>query len=753
MPYHKLIPRNRTLLLSLVFVLSSFIYSCKDVPKENYEEIHPVNFSDASFVGSVSCKECHEEEYNLWEDSHHDLAMKLADSTSVLGDFNNTVFEHKGVKHTFFMKDGEYYMNTADKNGEYKDYKIVYTFGWYPLQQYVVAFPNGEYQCSIAAWDSELNKWFHLQPNLDLAHDEWLNWTGRAMSWNTMCVDCHSTDLSKNYTDATSTFNTTYSEINVSCEACHGPMSEHNSFYEKYQDDLEGRTPPKTYMPTGLASKELVDKCARCHSRRGQLTNNFDYEGTFIDHYNPRLLVAPQYFLDGQILDEDYVYASFVQSKMYANGISCRDCHDVHSLKLKKEGNDLCMQCHVPKYNTPEHHFHNVNDTGGSCINCHMTGRYYMVNDFRNDHSFRVPRPDQSAKYEQYGIELPNACTSCHTDKSDEWAADWIVEKYGPERADHFSDHMLKGYFEDNAGFLTVIDSLHKYPDFVRATAMNQYSQSGLTETEINAMAKYLRDPYALVRNEAVEAYHRMGRLDKEPLIRPLLNDSLRIVRIAAARYYNMNSMDMSEIGNSKRAQDEFLNQLEVNADFASGQHQKALYYQAKGDTERAILAYQKSLQIDNRYNQSRMNLALIYYNQGLFEQSEELYLKVAEIEPEFSYSFYMLGLLYNEMGRNENSLKYLKMATQKQPRNENAFYNYALKLQQAEHYKEALKVTSEATQYFPYNERILYAKLISEMNLNMTSEASLTCSQLIQINPQNQNYRQILMGLQRPNI
>lgn len=739
--------RQVPIYLYLIFVS---VTSCKEAPKEAYQEIHPVNFSEADFMGSISCKECHEEEYKLWEGSHHDLSMKLADSTSVLGDFNNTVFEHKGVKSTFFMKDGDYYINTTDKKGEYQDYKIVYTFGWFPLQQYIIAFPNGEYQCALVAWDSELNKWFHLQPNLDLAHDEWMNWTGRSMSWNTMCVDCHSTDLSKNYDDATDSFNTTFTEINVSCEACHGPMSEHNSFFEKYKDDYEGRTPPETYMPTGLVSKELVDKCARCHSRRGQLTNNFDYEGEFVDHYNPRLLESPQYFLDGQILDEDYVYASFVQSKMYANGISCRDCHDVHSLKLKKEGNDLCMQCHVPSYNTPEHHFHKIDDTGGSCINCHMTGRYYMVNDFRRDHSFRVPRPDQSAEYEQYGIELPNACTGCHTDKTDEWAADWIVEKYGPERADHFSDHLLKGYFKDNAAFLTLIDSVGKYPDYVRATAMSQYSQSGLTEMEVNALGKYLRDPYALVRNETVEAYRRMGRTDKAPLIEPLLNDSLRVVRVSAARYYAMQHMDISEAVNGKEAFDEFMHQMELNSDFASGQLQKALYYDAKGDTERAIQAYLKSLQIDNRYNRSRMNLALIYYGQGLYEKSEELYLEVAALEPEFSDSFYMLGLLYNEMGQNENSLKYLGLACEKDPKNENAFYNYALKLQEVKKFRDALKVTAKGIEIFPNNERILYVKLISEMNLKMTSEATMTCVQLIQINPQNQNYKQILMRLQQ---
>lgn len=732
---------------SLLVLLA--LHSCNTKEKKEYTDVHEGvkgDFTEASFVGSESCKSCHEPEYALWENSHHDLAMKLADSISVLGDFNNSEFIHKGDSFKFFKKDGDFYMNAPDKNGENKDYKVIYTFGVYPLQQYVVAFPRGEYQCSIAAWDSEKGKWFHLQPNYDLAHNEWLNWTGRASSWNTMCVDCHSTNLKKNYNHTTDSFNTTFSEINVSCEACHGPMSDHNDFYEEHKDNYEGLTPPKMYMPTGLPSKELVDKCARCHSRRGQLTNYFDYKGEFADHYRLSLPEDPLYYVDGQILDEDYVYGSFVQSKMYANGISCRDCHDMHSLKLKKQGNDLCMTCHVPAYNTKEHHYHEVGTEGASCINCHMQGRIYMGNDFRRDHSFRIPRPDQSVKY-----DTPNACNTCHTDKSKEWARDFIIEKYGPERADHFSDHMLEGFFEDHRQFKVVLEN-EAYPEIIRASALNQYSNGPLSSQEIAALSIYLDNPSVLIRNQAVLLFESTKNANVKSKIAPLLKDSVRLVRISAASYFNKNFVDETDVPNFKEANKEYLNSMDVNADFASGQHSRALYFQEKGNIEAAIEAYKKAIKIDNRFNRSRINLALIYYQQGLTKESEALYLKVIEQEPEFSYTFYMLGLLYNELGDLEKSMDYLKLASEKEPFNPNAYYNYIVMLQQKGNNKEAVKVSNKALEINPDNERILYVKLVSLLNMNNRQEAYTTCTQLIQLNPNNENYKQIMASIQGGN-
>ncbi len=712
--------------------------NCNTKDKKEYSSIQN-NAVEATFVGSESCKTCHEKEFKSWEGSHHDQAMKIADSTTILADFNNTTFTHNKVKNSFFKKEGEFYVNTEGPDGKYYDYKIVYTFGFTPLQQYIVQFPNGEYQCLLTAWGTIEKKWFHLQPNLDIIHDEWINWSGGSQRWNTMCADCHSTNLHKNYDSKTTTYNTAYSEINVGCEACHGPSSKHNAYYKNPDDNV---IPVKLDMANFLPSKILVDKCARCHSRRSQITKVFDYKGEFLDHYYPSLIEGPVYELDGQIKDEDYVYGSFIQSKMYSKGISCKDCHDVHSLKPIKKGNDLCLTCHVPAYNEPSHHYHKVNTDGVQCVNCHMTGKYYMGNDFRRDHSFRIPRPDQTVKY-----KTPNACNGCHTDKSAKWASDFIVKKYGAKRQDHFSDHLLKGYFEDLNGFKELFSNA-SYPEIARATALKQYSNQPLSSDEILALTTYLKDSSAMVRKETVQALERIGKTDLSNKIMPLLMDSIRVVRISAARYFNMTAEDMGTDDGFKKANKEFLEELDMNSDFASGQQQLALYYQAKGNVDAAVKAYKRAIEIDNRFNMARMNLALLYYQRGLIKECEALYLKVIEQEPEFSQSYYMLGLLYNETGNDKKAMGYLKLATEKEPANMNAFYNYALKLQQEKKNAESIKIINGALKIFPNNERLLYAKLIGEINLQQIANAKKTCNLLIEIAPDNANYRQIFESL-----
>ncbi|MDC9724247.1 MAG: multiheme c-type cytochrome [Urechidicola sp.] len=718
-----------------------FLTACSTDKKEEYSNIKEKTIvTKSTYIGSESCKACHQEEFKDWQGSHHDLAMQIADSISVLGDFRNKTIAFKKIKSTFFKKGNDFYVNTEGYDGNYADFKIEYTFGVTPLQQYLVKFDNGEYQCLSTAWDSVKNEWFSLlQPDLDINHGDRLHWTGSAMSWNMMCADCHSTNVHKNYDSKTDTYDTTFSLINVSCESCHGAASEHEKYY---QNPLENGTPPKMYMYNEMESTELVDKCARCHSRRTQVTEYFDYQGDFMDHYAPSLLLDGLYEVDGQINDEVYVYGSFIQSKMYHEGVSCKDCHNVHSLKLKKQGNDLCMTCHEPSYNTEEHHFHPNNFEGSQCINCHMTGKIYMGNDFRRDHSFRVPRPDQSVKY-----STPNACTGCHDDKSDEWTAKIIVDKYGSERVDHFSDHLLKGYYEDPSAF-EILMSGKQYPDIARATAVNLYGSQPLSSEQLNRLTLYLRDSSALVRNEVVISLEQYQNDEIAKHIEPMLKDSLRMVRISAARYFNMSNQDVAAIENYKTANKEFLTALHLNADFSSGQHQIALYYQSKGNEEAAIKAYKRAIEIDGYNNRPRMNLALIYYNQGLTNKCEELYLKVIEQEPDFSYPYYMLGLLYNELSNDIKALEYLELATEKAPFNENAFYNYALKLQGIKKFKESIVVLKKGLEFAPYNERLLYVKLLGEANTNLISDAKATSVLLMQIAPNNNDYKQLYQQL-----
>jgi Doubled CXXCH motif (Paired_CXXCH_1)/Cytochrome c554 and c-prime len=334
---------------------------------------------DAIFVGRAVCSTCHAEQDQRWHGSHHDLAMQVADEQTVLGDFENATFTYRDVTTTFFRRDGKFFVRTDGPDGQLHDYEVAYTFGVTPLQQYLIAFPGGRYQALGIAWDSRPQDaggqhWFHLYPEQRLAPGNPLHWTGLDQTWNYQCAECHSTNLQKNYRLDGDRYETTWSELNVACEACHGPGSRHVAWAKAGgtvptpeepskglmvqltgRDDAAWVMDPHTgsaKRTTPLPARFEVETCARCHARRGILDDRYVPGRSLMDTHRPALLEEGLYYADGQIQDEVYEYGSFLQSKMYRAGVTCSDCHDPHSLRLRDTENALCAHCHSPERST-----------------------------------------------------------------------------------------------------------------------------------------------------------------------------------------------------------------------------------------------------------------------------------------------------------------------------------------------------------------------------------------------------------------
>ncbi|MET0618952.1 MAG: multiheme c-type cytochrome, partial [Thermoanaerobaculia bacterium] len=410
----------------------------------------------ATFLGREACKGCHAAEYERWTGSHHDLAMQEATDETVLGDFGSRTFTHFGVTSTFYKRDGKYFVRTDGPDGKLHEYPIAYTFGVSPLQQYLIPFPGGRYQALNVVWDTRPRKdggqrWFHLYPKEAVPYDDPLHWTGPYQNWNFMCAECHSTNVKKGFLAAEKRYETTFSEIDVSCEACHGPGSAHVAWAKAVEageakkadadkgmavvlKDPAGKASWIIDPATGLAKRSVprtsqaeIETCARCHARRSVVAADYVYGQPLLQTHRPALLDEGLYYADGQILDEVYEYGSFLQSKMHAKGVSCSDCHNPHDLKVAGSADRVCAGCHAPeKFDTTAHHFHKADSAGARCTSCHMPTRDYMVVHTRHDHSFRVPRPDLSV-----AIGIPNACTQCHRDRSDRWAADAAKKWWG----------------------------------------------------------------------------------------------------------------------------------------------------------------------------------------------------------------------------------------------------------------------------------------------------------------------------------
>jgi len=657
---------------SIVIFLFLFLVlnACKN---ENYEKItsNDEQSKVLSFVGSNACINCHKEQFDKWKGSHHDLAMQGANDSTVLGDFDNVETKIDGVDYFFFKKNEDFFVKIKEIDSSENEYKITYTFGVTPLQQYLVDFNKGRKQVLRVTWDDVKKKWYHQYKGDTIEPHDWLHWTKGAQNWNTMCAECHSTNLEKNYSIEKDSFHTTYSEINVACESCHGPAGKHISWANK---NPNGKN---TYILKGVHQKNQLDLCASCHARRVKLTPNLEVGTSFENQYMVQNLSTNFYHGDGQIEEEDYVLGSFMQSKMFAEGVKCSDCHDSHSLTLKFQGNKLCLQCHEPKgYETKSHYFHEENTEGSLCINCHMTGKYYMGNDFRRDHSFRIPRPDQSVKY-----DTPNACIQCHKDKSNQWASEAINNWYGPKRKSHFSDALLLS----SQNNLSTTERLQldafindlNYPEIARATVIENLIYN--SQEQYSSLLIALNDSSAIVRYNALLKFRGLALADRTSIALMHLNDSIKLVRIGAAQLVidlDENTLDVTDKLYFNTSRTELETMLFSNADFSTGRMQLGDYYLQKNDIQTAIKHYKMAIQKDSLLLPVYSNLATAYNLNNDFENANKTLNNWILLEPEASRPHFLKALLNFEMNKNEDAIAELKIAIKLNPNDTRSMYN-----------------------------------------------------------------------------
>ncbi|MGH7987302.1 MAG: tetratricopeptide repeat protein [Candidatus Binataceae bacterium] len=688
-----------------------------------------------TFVGSKACGVCHLSEFKSWQGSHHQLAMQAATDATVLGDFAHAQFSDAGVTSTFFREDGKFMVRTGGPGGAPHDYQIKFTFGVSPLQQYLIAFPGGRLQAFGIAWDSRPRaaggqRWFALYPGAQPSDPRY--WTALDQNWNYMCADCHSTNVRKNYDSRRRTYATTYAEIDVGCEACHGPGSGHvawarhpRAYPESASGSADGLTIAldaragvswRTDRSTGevrrskpLNNDREVELCARCHSRRAQIHEDYVHGQPLGDDYRVALLDKGLYFPDGQIEGEVYEYGSFIQSRMSHAGVTCSDCHDPHSGRLRAEGNHLCTRCHLArKYDSPRHFHHPAGSTGSRCVECHMPSRTYMRIDRRRDHSIRIPRPDLSVT-----LGTPNACNNCHFDKNPQWAADYVAKWYRgtPIGFQRFGPALAAGRMGAPGAQAALIELIANpaQPAIARATAIKLLATfNSVAEVRLREHAE---DASALVRRATADG---LATPTAAPSIMVgLLNDPVRAVRIEAAESLAgvpLDALPEDAAAALERASAQYVAAQKLNADRPEAHLDLGTFFTRQGRFASAKRELKTALSIDPSFSPAAVNLADLERELGHDQAGEAVLRQALQRTPSDASLLYALGLWYVRQKRSTEALALFARAARLAPSDSRYAYVYAIALNSAGDTKAAIAVLEHSVKLHPYDRDALAA-------------------------------------------
>ncbi|VVM53991.1 tetratricopeptide repeat protein [Pseudomonas fluorescens] len=729
-----LFPITIGVLLAAVAGIGWFLFSPASVPVKPAPVSAPVvapakpqavlASKPATMVDEQQCQGCHSEQVKDWQGSHHQLAMQAANAETMLGDFNNVVFKAENEITRFSRKVDAFWVNTPGIDGKNADFKVAYTFGIAPLQQYLIEVGEGRLQALGVAWDTEKNRWFHLYPGQGVNFKNPLHWSKPSQNANFMCVECHTTGFKRNFDASSNTFNSQWNSLGVGCQACHGPASNHLEWTQKKTDLIHQG------FDVDLKDKNAtveIETCARCHARRAPLGDGYTVGKRLMDDYLPSTLTRELYALDGKIKDEVFEHGSFLQSKMFDKGVRCSNCHNPHSSELKAAGNAVCLQCHntagktsiegvdgkglqAKNYDSIEHTRHTPGQPGSQCVDCHMPGKFYMGNDFRHDHSFSIPNPERAQK-----LGTPDACLTCHQGKAGDkvtaqfklWNASstpqaprydeslWLIRNGQPGAADALYEQLQRSNLPAIQRS-TLLAELPLYP----------------SEQALKLATMDLKNPAPQVRESAVRAISAfLPPPERAPMLAPLLGDPVKAVRIIAAR-------DLLSV-----ARDGGLGAAQANWDAAIGEYE----------------AVQKSLL---ERAEANLNLAMLYQASGRGSEVEGLLRSALKRDPDFYPALVTLVQWLEANGRLPESQKLLDDSLRQHPDVALLQHTQGLSLIRAGKAADAMSPLKKAAQLEPQNAQYGYVLAVALHESGKVDEACAVLEGLLKVQPANRNAR-----------
>lgn len=691
---------------------------------------------------SADCKSCHEEIFKAWAESHHAHAHRPIDAEKDPADITmpGGVALH-GVGYELAWRDGKPVFTEKREGRPAETYLADYILGYTPLQQFIVPVGGGRYQAAELTWDPTKKDWFNVFGDERRQPGEWGHWRGRGMNWNSMCAHCHLTDYHKNYNPATDTYGTTFREHGVGCTQCHGDLPASH---------LDPNRKP-TGIPFSMTPEQVrlaQETCAPCHARNELLTGRLQPGAPYNDHYRLTLPTDPAVFYpDGQVRDEDFNYTSLLTSRMGGKaGVTCLDCHDPHSgrTRLPARDNSICLQCHgpSPRGNAPiidplAHSRHQPDSTGNLCVTCHMPTTTYMQRDPRHDHGFQSPDPLLTKE-----LGIPNACNRCHTDKTVDWSIEHADAWYGPKLQNRQRERtraIAAAQAEKPGAAAALLDLIarEEVPAW-RATMLLLTRPYLSTEPRVVAAAREaVKHADPLVRSAGAQV---LGALPGEAAtLRPLLNDSSRLVRLDAAWPLSPEIPDGSPM---RKELDEY---LAVSADQPAGRMRIGQDLFNRGRSAEAEPHLRKAVEWDPNSAGLHDALGIVLNELGKTTEAAAALWRGAQLNPTDAHSAFNAALAFAGARKLPDAEFALREALRRNPRHDRASYNLGLLLAQTGRSEEAIVALQTAEAIAPNVADYPYARATILWQRGDRAGAVAAARRTLEIDPGHAQARALL--------
>jgi hypothetical protein len=668
------------------------------------------------YVGSTACQRCHETEYGTWRKTLHVQMTKPVREATVEGDFSTgTHLEQYGRAYTMEARDGRYFITvargpwgargaggTGTTGGAGETFEINYTLGARRFQGYLSKLPDGRIYVLPVFWHNESKRWVDWKeitpiPD-DPSHD-------LRQIWNITCVNCHATNLVKNYKPATNTYATTWTEMGIGCEACHGPGQPHVALMDEWEKNPAGKPTYENsarnhelgrilriFVPKSAAPRQIFDTCGYCHGNKNNMFFGFKPGERYEDYALPFLMSEPippndpqgDFWPDGRPSRFNRPQALTLTGCFRKGQATCTSCHRMHGsndhlLKVPVEASggghttqsdQLCTQCHTI---APAHTHHAAGSQGSRCVECHMSEVNWRLITRRRDHTFQPPVPEMTARY-----GVPNACTTCHEDRTPEWAASTMDKWYGNGdrrrsvvamadvlyragagdtrvladvvrlAVDRSHGALIRASAAEFAGQLLVRAATGSHrPEPATTTVPEAAASAGpdlaggapVSAAVSNALIGAAADPEPMVRITAVRALTLTADSRMAAVLAAHLTDEVRLVRVSAVE--GLTGLGITKLDGAvgdalAHAQDEWAASLATFNDVAGDHTTLGWLHAARGRVQDAASELQTAIALDAGDPRPHVYLGVIAARAGRFEEALQHFTHARSLAPAY---------------------------------------------------------------------------------------------------------------------